>query len=73
MNAAYASRYETVFLCLHPKGPKMSYEAAAKYMKKSKTFVSNKTLFQRKNIDLLDRGFVQKPTKKEDRVILTGV
>jgi len=25
---------------LHPKGPKMSYEAAAKYMKKSKTFAS---------------------------------
>jgi len=24
MNTAYASRYEAVFLCLHPKGPKRS-------------------------------------------------
>jgi len=42
MNAAYASRYEAAFLYLHPKGPKM-YGAAAKYMKKSKTF-TNKTI-----------------------------
>jgi len=40
MSAAYASRYEAMFLCLYPKGPKMSYRAAAKYMKKSNTFVS---------------------------------
>ena len=40
MSAAYVSRYEAVFLCSHPKGPKMSYGAAAKYMKKSKAFVS---------------------------------
>nr|XP_012232550.1 PREDICTED: uncharacterized protein LOC105678088 [Linepithema humile] len=33
MNAAYASCYEAVFLCLHPKESKMSYRAAAKYMK----------------------------------------
>jgi len=29
-----ASRYEIVFLCLHPKGPKISCGAAAKHMKK---------------------------------------
>jgi len=29
-----------VFVCLHLKEPKMSYRAVAKYMKKSKTFVS---------------------------------
>jgi len=38
MSTAYASRYEAMFMCLHPKGPKTSY-GAAKYMKKSKTFV----------------------------------
>jgi len=46
MSAAYASRYETVFLCLHPKGPKMY---GTKYMKRSKTFVKvGETLFRRK-------------------------
>ncbi|KYM99699.1 hypothetical protein ALC62_09317 [Cyphomyrmex costatus] len=39
MSAAYASRFETVFLCTHLKGPKMSYAAAGRYMKKSKGFV----------------------------------
>jgi len=42
MSAAYAScctKYEAVFLCTHPKGPKMSFSAAARYMKKSKDFV----------------------------------
>jgi len=40
MSVAYISRYEAVFMCLHPKGLKMSHGAAAKYMKKSKTFVN---------------------------------
>jgi len=40
MSAAYASRHEAVFMCFYPKRSKMSYGAAAKYMKKSKTFVS---------------------------------
>ncbi|KYM83977.1 hypothetical protein ALC53_05595, partial [Atta colombica] len=31
-----ASRFETVFLCTHPKGPKMSQLVAAKYIKKSR-------------------------------------
>jgi len=33
-----ASRYEAV--CSYPKGPKMIHTAAAKYMKKSRTFVA---------------------------------
>ncbi|KYN00809.1 hypothetical protein ALC62_08492 [Cyphomyrmex costatus] len=39
MSAAYASRFEAVFLCTHPKGSKMSYAAARRYMKKSEGFV----------------------------------
>lgn len=73
MSVAYASRYEAVFLCLHPKGPKMSYGAAAKYMKKSKAFISKwvKRYSDVKNVDdLPDRGSAQVTTKKEDRVIL---
>lgn len=51
----------------------MSYGAAAKYMKKSKTFVSKwmKRYSEVKNVDgLPDRGSVRKTTKKEDRMIL---
>ena len=36
MSIKYASRYEAVFLCTHPK---MLQLAVAKYMKKSKSFV----------------------------------
>jgi len=73
MSAAYASRYKAVFLCLHPKGSKMSYGAAAKYIKKSKTFVSKvKRYSDVKNIDdLPNRGSTSKKTmKKEDKMIL---
>jgi len=45
------------------------YGATAKYMKKLKTFVSKwvKRFSDVKNVDdLLDRGSVQKTTKKED-------
>lgn len=73
MSVAYVSRYEAVFLCTHPKGPKMSYGAAAKYMKKSKAYVSKwvKRYLEVKNVDdLPDRGFTPKTTKKEDKMIL---
>lgn len=73
MSAAYASRYEAVFLCSHPKGPKMSYTAAAKYMKKSKTFISKwvKRYLEVKNVDdLPNRGTKSKTTKTEDKLIL---
>ncbi|KYQ56104.1 hypothetical protein ALC60_04992 [Trachymyrmex zeteki] len=43
MSAAYASRFEAVFLCTHPKGPKMSYAAAGRYMKKSQKDTREKT------------------------------
>jgi len=46
----------------------MSYKAAAKYMKKSKTYVNKwvKHYFNVKNIDdLPDCGSVQKTTKKK--------
>lgn len=53
MSAAYASRYEAVFLCTHPKGPQMSFSAAARYMKKSKDFVRKwvNRYKQEKNVD----------------------
>ena len=39
MSSVYANRFEAVFLCTLPKGPLMSYTVAAKYIKKSKSFV----------------------------------
>ena len=39
MSIRYASRYKIVFLCTHPKGPKISQSATAKYMRKSKAFI----------------------------------
>ncbi|KAF2892335.1 hypothetical protein ILUMI_13838 [Ignelater luminosus] len=38
MSAPYSKRFEA-FLCCHEKGPKISLGAAAKYLKKSKSFV----------------------------------
>jgi len=64
-DAAYTSRYEAMFLCLHLEGPKMLYEAAAKYMKKLKTFVSKwMKRYSVKNDDLPVSSAVQKMTKK---------
>jgi len=73
MSAKYASRYEAVFLCTHPKDPKMSQSAAAKYMKKSKAFVQKWT--QRytvaKNVDdLPERGLIGKVDKKKEKKIV---
>jgi len=73
MSAKYASRYEAVFLCTHPKGPKMSQSAAAKYMRKSKTFVQK--WIQRykvaKNVDdLPERGSIGKVDKKDEKKIV---
>ena len=39
MSSVYVKRFEAVFLCTHPKGQLVSYTAAAKYIKKSKSFV----------------------------------
>ncbi|KOC60755.1 hypothetical protein WH47_06901 [Habropoda laboriosa] len=65
MSAAYASRYEAVFLCTHPKGPKMSRQQAAKYMRKFKTFVTkwvNRYLEVKNVDDLPKRGTTPKIT-----------
>ncbi|EFN89470.1 hypothetical protein EAI_06071 [Harpegnathos saltator] len=51
----------------------MSYQTAAKYMKKSKTFVSKwmNRCVEVKNVDdLPERGSIQKTTDKEDKLIL---
>ena len=68
MSSVYAKRFEAVFLCTHPKGPFMSYTAAAEYIKKSKWFVkkwverykANKTID-----DLPEKGKSQATTSKQ--------
>lgn len=73
MSAKYAKRYEAVFLCTHPKGPKMSQSAAAKYIKKSKSFVKKWILQYKatKNVDdLPERGSKGKIDKKGDKMIV---
>lgn len=39
MSVAYASCFEALFLCTHPKGAKMPYSDASRYMEKSERFV----------------------------------
>jgi len=73
MSAVYASRFEAVFLCNHPKGPKMSFAAASRYMGKSVSFV--KKWVQRyndvKNVDdLPERGTRRSTSEKNDKAIL---
>lgn len=73
MSAKYASRYEAVFHCIHPKGPKMSQSAAAKYMRKSKAFVQK--WIQRYNVaknidDLPQSGSISKLDKKDEKRIV---
>lgn len=73
MSAAYASRYETVFLCFHPKGSKMSYLAAAKYMGKSKSFVAKwvQQYKKTKNVDdLPERSSIGKVTPNMGKKIV---
>ena len=66
MSAAYVSRFEAVFLCTHPKGPKMSFSSAAKYMKKSKTFVAKwvERYMELKNVDDLTEHSSSTPYTK---------
>lgn len=73
MSAAYASRFEAVFLCTHPKGPKMSYAAAGRYMKKSEEFVRKwvKRYKETKSVDdFPGRGTQRSTTKSDDEAIL---
>lgn len=53
MSAIYATRFEAVFLCIHPKGPKMSISEAAEYMEQSESFVKKwvKRYKQYKDVD----------------------
>lgn len=71
MSTPYTSRFEAVFLCTHPKGPKM-YESAGRYMKKSEGFVRKwvKRYNETKNInDLPEHGIRRSTTKTDDKTI----
>lgn len=72
MSAAYASRFEAVFLCSHPRGPKMSFAAASRYMGKSVSFVKKwvKRYSDVKNVDdLPERGTRRSTSEKNDKAI----
>ncbi|KOC60040.1 hypothetical protein WH47_09180 [Habropoda laboriosa] len=47
MSAVYATRFEAVFLCYHPKGRKMSVKNAEKYMHKKGINIGILTLKRR--------------------------
>ncbi|XP_033228884.1 septin-2-like [Belonocnema kinseyi] len=57
MSVTYASRFEAVFLCTNPKGPKMTFSAAVRYMRNSKDFVRKWVKRDKdvENEDLTDR------------------
>ncbi|GAB1862215.1 Mos1 transposase HTH domain-containing protein [Camponotus japonicus] len=73
MSTAYASRFEAMFLCSHPKGPKMSFAMASRYMGKSVSFVKKwvKRYNDMKNVDdLPERGTRRSTSKENDKAIL---
>ncbi|CAK9806971.1 Transposable element Tcb1 transposase [Anthophora quadrimaculata] len=73
MSAAYARRFEAVFLCTHPKGPKLSYSAAARYMQKSVEFVRKWVHRYKatKNVDNFEgRGKKWRTTTRQDRIVV---
>lgn len=73
LSAKYATRYEAVFLCNHPKSPKMSQSTAAKYMGKSKQFVHKwvERYKTTKNVDdLPECGLIGKLKKKDNKMII---
>ena len=73
MSTAYAKRFEAVFLYTHPKGPKLSYAAAAKVIKNSKKFVV-KWMTQFKSVKNVDdrpnRGKTRSTTNAQDKTIV---
>lgn len=74
MSDVYKKRFEAVFLCKHPRGPKMSCDVAAKYIKKSRAFVEkwvNRFKVSKNVDDLRDRGSVGKVTQKDEKKIVT--
>lgn len=73
MSAAYASHFEAVFLCSHPKGPKMSFAATSRYMGKPVSFVKKwvKRYNDVKNVDNLpERSMRRSTSEKNDKAIL---
>lgn len=73
MSAKYCKRYEAVFLCRHPKGPKLSAKQTAKYIRKDESFVRKwcRRFSEQKNVDdLPDRGKTRKTILKQDKVIV---
>lgn len=73
MITKYAKRFEAVFLCKRPKGPKLSFSPTAKAIKKSNSFVAKWIerfeLF--KNVDDYDKqGSKRAPIKKQDKAIV---
>ena len=72
MSAAYAKRFEAVFLCCHPKGPKLSFSSAAKYMHKSVQFIKKwvNRFKKTKNVDEFpNRGLKRKTDTRQDKII----
>lgn len=73
MSEKYLKRYEAVFLVHHAKGQKLSYKSAAKYIKKSESFVKKwvKRFLDVGNVnDLPKRGSCRTTNKQEDREII---
>ena len=73
MSAKFLKRHEAVFLVNHEKGPKLTYKAAAKYIRKSEAFVKKwvQRYLEVGNVDdLPERGLSRATTTKEDKAIL---
>ena len=73
MSAKFLKRYEAVFLVNHAKGPKMTYKAASKYMRKSEAFIKTwvKRYLEVGNVDdLPERKLARVTITKEDKTIL---
>lgn len=74
MSAVYALRFKAVFLCHHEKGPKLTHAAAARYLRKSKSFVQMwvQRYKETKTVDdLPDRGSAQKFSKRDKKRIIS--
>lgn len=72
MSAKYKKRFEVIFLVTHPKGPKMSVKAAAKYTKCSASFVRkwiNRYQATGNVDDIIGRGLQRATTKAQDKEI----
>lgn len=67
-------RLEAVFLCVHPKGPKMSCISAAKYLHRSVPFVKKWVARYKKTKtvdDLPERGLTRVTVNREDKAIIS--